>query len=101
MAEGNGVTYTVKELLAIQAKSLERIEQKVDDGALRQAEAIGKLDTRVTILEQRPDLQERVRVLEDSKNEQSGERAYRRWLPTAAGAVAGAVWWLPQLFHHP
>ena len=98
---GSDVTYTVKELLAIQAKSLERIERKVDEGALRQTEAIAKLDTRVSILEQRPDLETRVRTLEDAKSEGQGEKSYRRFLwPTAWGVLVAALGWLPSLFHH-
>lgn len=45
------VKYGVKELLAIQGKTLERIELKVDQNAITQAEASAKLDLRVALLE--------------------------------------------------
>lgn len=62
------ISYGVKELLALQHESLDRIERKVDEGAVRQAEAIAKIDTRVTILEQHPrDHEERIRALEGLK----------------------------------
>lgn len=95
------VTYTVKELLAIQAKSLERIERKVDEGAREQAKATALLEHRVTVLEQRKDLEPRVVALEDAQSAASGERRWRDslWLRLAGvGTLIGAGWWLPG--HH-
>lgn len=94
MTENSG--YSIKDFLAIHTKALERIERKVDEGALRQAEAIGKLDTRVALLEQRPDLEPRLRSLEDASTE---NRGVRRWWDSfwvklgAAGAFVGGLWW--------
>ena len=101
MEESGNVQYSVKELLAIQAKSLERIERKVDEGAVRQAEAIARIDTRVTVLEQLPNLEPRVRSLEESRSEGAGTRRWTEsfWVRLgAAGAVFGGLWWLPH--HH-
>lgn len=100
MADEPQVVYTVKDLLAIQGKSLERIERKVDEGAIRQTEAIAKIDTRVSLLEQKPDLEPRVRVLEEASSEQRGERGYRRFLwPTVAIGLGGS-WWIPDFIRH-
>ncbi len=96
-----GVTFSVKELLAIQAKALERIEGKVDQASLQQAEALGKIDVRVTLLEQRPDLEPRIRSLEDSRTEESGARQWwdSFWARVVGvAAIAGAFWWLPSHF---
>lgn len=95
--------YSVKDFLAIHTKALERIERKVDEGALRQAEAIGKLDTRVTVIEQRENLEPRLRVLEAANNETQGSR---RWWDgfwaraVGLGTLFGALWWLPAVLHH-
>ena len=59
--------YTVKELLAVQNDKLDRIERKVDEAAIRQAEQMGKMEHRVTVLELRPtndDHEKRLRSLE-------------------------------------
>lgn len=82
------VAYSVKELLAIQNEALGRIERKVDEGNLRQTEAIARIDTRVAILEQRPDLEPRIRALEEARSEGRGEREYRRFIvPTLCGVL--------------
>lgn len=95
-----GVTYTVKELLAIQNVTLDRIERKVDAAAIEQAQAIAKLDLRVSLLEARPELEPRVRSLEDARSESYGERDYRRFLwPTCAAFLAFGVGLVPYLFH--
>jgi len=86
------VKYGVKELLAIQGKTLERIEIKVDANALSQAEAIGKLDTRVSLLEARPDLEPRVTLLEQGSFESNGRRDYSRFiLPIALTVIYTAL----------
>jgi ABC-type proline/glycine betaine transport system permease subunit len=57
------IRYGVKELLALQGETLKRIEGKVDTNALSQAEAIGKIDLRVSLLEA-PKLEQRIASLE-------------------------------------
>lgn len=96
----DGVTYTVKELLAIQAKSLERIERKVDEGAREQAKATALLEHRVTVLEQVPDLEPRVRLLESARSEDDGERSFKqyRWAALAALAAISETAYL--FLHH-
>lgn len=81
---GGEVRYTVKELLAISNEALGRIEAKVDANALSQAEAIGRLDTRVTVLENKPNLETRVQVLENARSEEVGARGLGRFLAPLA-----------------
>lgn len=94
------VSFSVKELLAIQQKALERIESKADESAIRAAEANARMDMRVTLLERRPDLEPRIRVLEDSKHETDGARGYRRFLWPTVAAVFGGAWWVPDFLKH-
>ena len=101
MDDSPNIQYSVKELLAIQAKALERIERKVEEGAVQQAVAIAKLDVRLTSAEGLiVALDPRVRILEDAQSEGRGERGYRRFLWPLAAAIVGSSWWLPNLFHH-
>lgn len=94
------IKYGVKELLAIQGKTLERIESKVDANALTHAEAIGKLDTRVTLLEARPDLEPRVKVLEDSRSESHGAQELGRFaLPLMFSLAIIVVGILTAIYH--
>lgn len=93
------VTYGVKELLALHNDKLDRIEAKVDAGNLRTAEALAKIEHRVTVLESREDLTNRVRTLEDNQSAERGSSVYRRWfLPTLATFVSAGAMAL-SLFH--
>lgn len=86
------IRYGVKELLAIQGKTLERIESKVDASALSQAEINAKVELRLARLEDRPDLETRVLALETSSSESRGETNYRRWAsPVRLYAASVAV----------
>lgn len=97
------VTYGVKELLALQNDKLDRIEVKVDQGNLETIKALTTLDHRVTVLEQRPDPEPRIRALEEESAGTKGEREFKRWMLPVAAAAAGVVaYWVPLLFHmHP
>lgn len=95
------ISYTVKELLAIQNESLNRIERKVDEGALRQAESIAKIDTRVTLLEARPDLEPRVDALEQTRDHLRGEHDFKRYLWPTLATIAIAVATVVPIFHLP
>ena len=69
------IRYGVKELLALQGKTLERIEAKVDQNASTAMEALAKFDVRLSLLE--PVVQSlapRVKVLEDRQSESTGRR---------------------------
>lgn len=88
-------SYSVKDMLAIQGKALERIERKVEEGNKEQVAFNARIDTRVSLLEQRPDLEPRVRLLEDAQNSDDGEQAYRRFFwPTVWGVIVAAAGWL-------
>lgn len=91
MSENGGddvvIRYGVKELLALQGKTLERIEAKVDQSALSQAEALGKLDTRVSLLEAL-NVGERLGSLEGSESEGTGRRNFGAFLlPSVLTAI--------------
>lgn len=87
------ITYGVKELLALQHESLDRIERKVDEGAVRQAEAIAKLDTRVTILEHMPrDHEERLRSLEGVRSQVRGIYIAFAFLVTTIATMSWHIW---------
>lgn len=69
------VRYGVKELLALQGKTLERIEAKVDQNASTAMEALAKFDVRLSMLEPIVHgLEPRVKVLESAHSEGSGRR---------------------------
>ncbi|MDE2098576.1 MAG: hypothetical protein KGL39_15080 [Patescibacteria group bacterium] len=99
-ASDQQVSYSVKELLAIQTKTLDRIEQKVDDSTHRQAETNAKFDLRLTLLEKKPDLEPRLRVVEDAKTEQAGENKHDKKFWASVIGLVSSSWWLPLLFHY-
>ena len=69
------IRYGVKELLALQGKTLERIETKVDQNASTAMEALAKFDVRLSLLEPVVhNLAPRVKVLEDRQSENTGRR---------------------------
>lgn len=96
-AEGN-TGYSIKDFLAIHTKALERIEQKVDEGALRQAEVVGGINTRLSIIEAQ-NLDPRVRILEDARSNEQGEKGFKRYLWPIALGLLGAAWWIPDFVH--
>lgn len=94
------VTYGVKELLALHNDKLDRIERKVDEGNLQTAQAIAGIEHRVTVLEQRPDLEPRVRQVESAQAALEGVGRFRRWiLPTVASIVSAAAMAVAVLLH--
>jgi hypothetical protein len=87
------ISYGVKELLALQHESLDRIERKVDEGAVRQAEAIAKIDTRVTILEQAPrDHEDRIRSLEGVRFQMRGVYLALAFMVTTLATMSWHIW---------
>lgn len=98
MSEAERGGYSVKDFLAIHTKALERIEQKVDEGALRQAEVVGGINTRLSIIEAQ-NLDPRVRVLEDARSQDTGEKGFKRFLWPIALGILGAAWWIPDFIH--
>lgn len=96
MADGEPkVEYSVKDRLAIQDKTLERIEGKLDQVTLDQVRSLAVLDTRVALLEQRPNLEERVNALESEADQSRGARDSHRFLWPTFATFVGASSWLP------
>ena len=98
MSTDSNAGYSTKDFLAIHTKALERIESKVDQGALRQAEVVGGINTRLSIIEAQ-NLDPRVRTLENARSEDAGEKGFRRYLWPVGVGLFGAAWWIPDFVH--
>lgn len=95
--ESGGVIYTVKELLAGQNVALDRIERKLDAATDSTAQAIGKLDVRLALVESRPNLEPRVRLLENAETGRLVLSSWQRFFfgvlcVGLAGALSTIIW---------
>lgn len=78
-----------------------RLDQKVD-GLIRDMADVKVIAATVgTTVETLHDHELRLRVLEKSESEGTGEKKYRRFVwPSIWGAVVAAAAWLPDVFKH-
>jgi hypothetical protein len=104
------VGYSLRDILIRVDKKLDTIGEKLEQKAERSrvhdlAETVGIVAANVQVLDKTtvkkdgPEM-ERLRELEDSRSESSGERSYKRFLWPVVAMVVGALWWLPAVFGH-
>jgi hypothetical protein len=98
------VGYTLRDILVRVDKKLDAIDAKLEAKADRArvhelAASVAGVDKRVAVIESQ-NLDKRVRKVEQSGDENSGERKLKRFLWPAVAAVVGSSWWVPDLFHH-
>lgn len=112
--EGERISLS-RETLRAELSQLElRLVDRITTALATKADnaVVAALDSRVQALElsrasrehlatDLPDLDKRVSSLEQSRNEASGERDFKRWITPTLVTLLGATGWLVTLFHHP
>lgn len=96
--------FSVKEILIRLDSKLDLIDEKLETKADRTrvhdlAATVAGVDKRVTVIESQR-LDHRLRKVEGSDSETTGERRYKRYLWPTIAALIGASWWLPVLLEH-
>lgn len=77
-----------------------RLDEKVDSLIRDMADVKVIAGTVGTTVTQLIDHEQRLRSLETSRSEETGEKAYRRWFPAFIGSLVAGIWWLPDLLRH-